>query len=452
MSLQTKIKVNKSPAMRNFRKAPSYSGVVQQAPKAAAHNSSVHNLRSVSRTRSSLLPVSVVNKTTSTKRKTPVDKDVPNELSSSPSEPPSLSKKSKKEKKDKQKDLLNGVMVPTDSQSGISSPQERVDVDVSHAEKEVGLYVNTSMTDSSSQIPLNPTTVTNDNHTQTDSTPVYVPPSSSRLPPSAPEDPWHLAFTELKSMGEQISKLDKIEKDVASLSIQLGGIVGRTGDLEGVTQDHSRDINSLKSDLSQIKSVTDKYDTSFTDLWSFANDIASKADQRIKEIKAAIQENIDRLDAIGNVKEEIRKQVEIQVREAFQANTGKLNDDNIKEEIKKQVEAQLKTTIHAAKIKWCSQTNKKEMSDVINRNTHHFQYARLQDYKSEDENSSAFSHASNFFKTKLKLTSVAMDVAYRLGQPPAPGSPYSRPIVVRFLSMADRNLVWRKRNDVPQEG
>lgn len=69
----------------------------------------------------------------------------------------------------------------------------------------------------------------------------------------------------------------------------------------------------------------------------------------------------------------------------------------------------------------------------------------------ENDEESAFTQASNFFKSALKLTKISVDVAYRIGQPPPQGSPYARPIVVRFSHIADRNSVWKKRNNIPQD-
>lgn len=67
----------------------------------------------------------------------------------------------------------------------------------------------------------------------------------SNLPPSSPADPWHLAYTEmksmaveLKSMGKKMSQLDTIERDVGSLKNQVEGILGKTKELEKSLQDH----------------------------------------------------------------------------------------------------------------------------------------------------------------------------------------------------------------------
>lgn len=46
---------------------------------------------------------------------------------------------------------------------------------------------------------------------------------------------------------------------------------------------------------------------------------------------------------------------------------------------------------------------------------------------------------------------MKVDVAYRLGTPPREGSSYARPILMRFVHMADRNKVWRERTPITPE-
>lgn len=69
----------------------------------------------------------------------------------------------------------------------------------------------------------------------------------------------------------------------------------------------------------------------------------------------------------------------------------------------------------------------------------------------ESDRDSTYTQASTFFKTNLKLNKLAIDVAYRMGKPLAQGSMYKRPIVVKFSQIADRNSVWKKRNDIAQD-
>lgn len=46
---------------------------------------------------------------------------------------------------------------------------------------------------------------------------------------------------------------------------------------------------------------------------------------------------------------------------------------------------------------------------------------------------------------------IGIKTAYRLGRPPAEGNTYARPILIKFYNLADRNAVWRMRNNIPQQ-
>lgn len=266
----------------------------------------------------------------------------------------------------------------------------------------------------------------------------------SKLPPSSPADPWHSAFSELKTMGIRLAKLDNIERDVAALKDQFKGISDRTKTLEGIIHNHSSDITSMKTSLSELKSSTERYDSAVESLWTYSDDIASKADQRIKEIKQAIQENINKIENIGDIKAEINRAVASQLKEGLQA---------FKKEIKKEFGEQLRRS---------AQSTKSEIADIINRNTHDIAYKGLQDqayYNRHNlvflgipahERDSAFTQALNFCRSNLNLNRLSIDVAYRMGKQPAQDSSYVRPMVAKFSKIADRNTVWGKRNDISQ--
>lgn len=68
----------------------------------------------------------------------------------------------------------------------------------------------------------------------------------------------------------------------------------------------------------------------------------------------------------------------------------------------------------------------------------------------ENENQSPYSVAYRFFKNQLKLKKLSIEVAFRKGQVPPKDSTYVRPLVVKFTYLLDRNLVWRRRNNIQQ--
>lgn len=243
-----------------------------------------------------------------------------------------------------------------------------------------------------------------------------------------------------------MDKLDKIEKDVAALKVQMGAVSGKIHDLENTTQSHSTDIDSIKSTISETKSTLEGKCESLERLWSFAQETATKADQRIKEIKEAIQENIDKIGQFDAFKKNFQKEISMRIKQGT---------DTILNDIRKELTDQIMKS---------AQATKSDIQGMINRNAHDIAYKALQDQAyfnrhnlvllgiKEHEQDSAFTQASNFFNKYLKLSNLSMDIAYRVGTPPAPDSSYTRPIIVKFSRLSDRNSIWKKRNDFSREG
>lgn len=470
MASQTKIKALRSLPTRLSKNAPAAIGSTRRLPKSPVSNPLHQGLRSSSRPRNSQLPVPVVNKTnTMTRNKTVSDRNL-------------LSSSKDKGQSRNQSHTGNAVTHPNiakllvshtnqdndlpgsaDSrniatQPSISTPttprSEDSPQDISHDKVESALKDTSIQADPST--PNSPTEEPSESNSTTcadnpDNTATNTP--GSNLPPSVPTDPWHLAYSEMKTMALELrsvslkmSQLDKIEKDVVSLRTQIEGISAKTKDLETAIQIHSTDINAIRSSLADTTSNVDQNDASLEKLWAFSEEVASKADQRIHEIKQAIQENIDKIEQIGDVKAAINQEVTTQIKDILQV---------FKQEFKRECGEQMKRN---------AQATKTELYTVINRNAHDFAYRNLQDQAffnrhnlvlrgiSESGRESAFTQASNFFTSKMNLSNLSIDVAYRLGKPLVHDSSYDRPIVVKFSKISDRNTVWKKRNNISQQG
>lgn len=85
---------------------------------------------------------------------------------------------------------------------------------------------------------------------------------------------------------------------------------------------------------------------------SYSNDIASKADQRVRELKQAVQENIDRMAQVENLdknsKEEIKKEISVQIEKGMQAIKDEIKTENTTE-IKKEFSEQIRRNSQATK-------------------------------------------------------------------------------------------------------
>lgn len=68
----------------------------------------------------------------------------------------------------------------------------------------------------------------------------------------------------------------------------------------------------------------------------------------------------------------------------------------------------------------------------------------------ENENLSTYAVVRDFFKNELKIKKPDIEAAFRLGQLSKENLTYIRPIIVNFARPSDRNVIWRKRSDIPQ--
>lgn len=442
MSSQLKAKIPGAQSMGSARKVPACNVVTRQTPQIASRNSQRTALKTQSREHNSQLPVPVVNKISKANRKTfTMTKPDSNVVSPSPDTYPTFRKGKGNCKVDKTLNPNSTTIIQPSSEAPLepSMTDEQEPHGANHLQPLLAMPVegesppvNASSDGTAVKEGVLPHTGESTN------------PPGSGLPPSNPGDPWHLAYTELRAMGKRMTQLDKIERDVESLKIKMETISTKTEQLESTVQGHTKDINSMKSAINEVKSSIKKHDESLAQLWSYAEDIAAKTDQRVRDIKQAIQGNIDQISRFANIKKDITKEVDTLIRESSQI---------IKNEIKKEFNDQIRRNLQATK---------EDFNNTINRHAHDIAYKGLQDQAyfnrhnlvllgvQEHEQDSAFTQASKLFRSNLNLSNLSIDVAYRMGKPPAQGSSYSRPIIVKFSKISSRNSVWKKRHEVPR--
>lgn len=75
---------------------------------------------------------------------------------------------------------------------------------------------------------------------------------------SAPTDPWHLTFNELRAMRARMSTLDRLEKVTEDLALQLQGITSKTNNMETNISKNNAQIKTLGKDVSGLRKDIDK--------------------------------------------------------------------------------------------------------------------------------------------------------------------------------------------------
>lgn len=67
----------------------------------------------------------------------------------------------------------------------------------------------------------------------------------------------------------------------------------------------------------------------------------------------------------------------------------------------------------------------------------------------EDTDKTTAQIVKNFFSEVLQIRNVKVNSSQRLGSQPEMDSSFNRPILVKFGNWVDRNLIWKKRFDIP---
>lgn len=128
-------------------------------------------------------------------------------------------------------------------------------------------------------------------------------------PPIPPPEAWQQTLEQLKVIGQQVSKLDKIEKTTDKLSLQMESLVHRTAMLEDLAQNASTRFSNIESQITDIQDNTVKTNDLEIRLQRLKNDIQQENDKRISDLQQEISVHKKQLETF-------RKQSEVQKKEA----------------------------------------------------------------------------------------------------------------------------------------
>lgn len=264
---------------------------------------------------------------------------------------------------------------------------------------------------------------------------------------SNPSAPWHMAFHQLKSMGGRMAQLDTIQESTDTLKSQMSQVLGRTLQLETNVQNNTSEIQTLKRDIISLKQTITQQNETIDQLQQAQKKQDSNIVQQISEIKQSLETH--------------RNTTEQQLSKVKQV-TGNQEQNTEKQfaQIKQMMDKQEKKTEQLSSLRH------KIRADTEEKLQKHEQELALQALikqassnrnnlvitgVDESSSTSAASQASQFFKEQLQLDKLQIKVAYRLGKAPDQDSSYSRPILVKFKNVLDRNTVWKKRKEIKQD-
>lgn len=254
---------------------------------------------------------------------------------------------------------------------------------------------------------------------------------------SSKTEPWHKALEdlrgmathtcqELKTIGTQLIKLDKIEKSTDSLTLQMSGVLERTAELEGTSNANSTEITQLKQEVISLKAKINDQEETIASLLTLKEDLTKTSE----EFKKMAQDRVDAFNGLIAVQQD-------------QVDSFHTTSKKVQSRIKREVQQDMETEME----QWASVINYEALKKEARHNKCNLVIVGLQ----EEEDKSTLSLAKSFINSTLGIKNVKMEVAYRLGPPPFEGSSYARPILIHFPNLPERNKVWKGRTPITSE-
>lgn len=247
---------------------------------------------------------------------------------------------------------------------------------------------------------------------------------------SSPEDPWHLTFNELKVMRARIGTLENVEAATLEFAKQLQSITTRTTTAEANISRNSDEINALKEEMAKLRDTVYKQQETIDNLHKVKEDFSKTSHKRVSEMNKLLEQQKHQVESLKVIKKNIETNAQQQTEQlqAFEISH---------KESQEFIQQQIQNAAHDAE--------QKSMTGQAFQNRHNIIITGIP----EQENTSTYSEALNFFKSNLKIRKrLSINTAHRLGRSPSEESSYIRPILVKFHSLTDRNLVWKMRKEI----
>lgn len=116
-------------------------------------------------------------------------------------------------------------------------------------------------------------------------------------PPAPPPGAWQQTLDQLQAIGQQVSKLDKIEKTTDRLSQQMDFLVNRTTSLENFAQQATDRFSHIEADISKINETAVKTCDLEDRLDRIRKDLQQENDKRITDLQQEIHTHKTHIEA-----------------------------------------------------------------------------------------------------------------------------------------------------------
>lgn len=273
--------------------------------------------------------------------------------------------------------------------------------------------------------------------------------NNSDKTPTPSEESWHAVYSELKEIRKRMATLDEVEIKTNKLSQQVQSISDKTGQLESkVDSNASKTFNRIHSLEGRVNSLQDnlqKQDNT-SRVQSLEEEVASLRDTVKKqgELIAEVQKLKENFSSASNG-------LMVEMKDLVETQRGQVDSFNqsaqvIKQEVTREVKA-IRDETEESVSQLSSDIAYDSLRDKAFKNRYNLVLLGLE----ENESLSSYAVVRQFFKNVLKVGRVDIENAYRMGSHIDSNSSYIRPLLVQFARLPDRNRVWRKRKNIPNE-
>lgn len=263
---------------------------------------------------------------------------------------------------------------------------------------------------------------------------------------SLPEDPWHLTYNELKVMRARMGTLEKVEAATLDFAQQLQAITSKAAATESKISSNSDKIKELKEEIGKLRETVDSQQSTIKNLHKIKDEFTKTSHKTVSEMNALLEQQRQQVESLRIIRKDIKADTQ----------NHKVQLQSLKVDLQNQND-QLQA------LKTSQKDSQESMQQLVKSASEGMEHNKLKDQAfqnrhnivitglPENDANSTFSIALKFLKSQLTIKKrLAIGTAYRLGRSPSEGNSYTRPILVKFKSLSDRNLVWRMRNDIPQ--
>lgn len=233
-------------------------------------------------------------------------------------------------------------------------------------------------------------------------------------PLNSPDKTLLFVLAELKDIKSSMGTIQKIEETTATFSKELSMINSRTAELEESFAATSARVKELGDDVSALKSVTQKQESSMTNLKKMKEEISAENSSKVEEMKELLVSQREQVDSLSSSVADIKQEISAEVDKKIERKFDQLAQESCFQSLREQVFNKRFNLI----ITGLQEDTQMSMSDLV----------------------------IKFLESKLNLKNIEFKSATRIGPAPEDQQSFIRPILLNFGGINHRNRVWRKRH------